>query len=185
MGIPINGITKPDAKKTGVNGIVNGNGKRKSENSSDSEDDSKSRLITKLSTRKTDIVESPSKKKRFTETVQHKALINATVSATSSPTPIKTLPEPPNPSKSQDPPVDVANSPPLSDPTAILKISPTKHPLITELPKFSEISATAEAVTESNESKEREKRRLKNKLKKEKKKLRNRKNKDPDHDTGI
>src|SRR5579859_3570930 len=51
MGIPaINGITKTDVKKM-VNGKgsdrVNGNGKRKAETESDSEEDSRSKLIKK------------------------------------------------------------------------------------------------------------------------------------------
>src|SRR6266496_3036038 len=82
MGISsVNGTLKPDVKKHGVNGnslngLVNGKGKRKTEVESDSEEDSKSRLIKKLSSKKLELTQSSSKKKiSNTKPTVHTAII--------------------------------------------------------------------------------------------------------------
>jgi hypothetical protein len=181
MGIPINGV-KSETKKFGLNGIANG--KRK-ESSSDSEDDSRSRLITKLSAKKTDSIESPNKKKRQpVETVQHKALVNARTSPPKSSlepvklveaiTPMPQSPQRPIPvspvlSKSRTPPVlPSAKTPPSSDPSTMPEItSPPKVTLLSkDLPTLSQIEAAAAVEKEDDKD---ERKRLKKEKKREKK----------------
>ena len=80
MGISsINGTHKTDVKKHAVNGdspngLVYGNGKGKAAVDSDSEEDSKSRLIKKLSSKKLELTQS-SNKKNISKSTVHAAII--------------------------------------------------------------------------------------------------------------
>lgn len=80
MGIsPINGTHKLDIKKSAVNGkstdgLVNSNEKRKAGADSDSEEDSKSRLIKKLSSKKLELTQSSNKKKSNSKSTVHTAI---------------------------------------------------------------------------------------------------------------
>lgn len=186
MGIPITGV-KSETKKSGVNGAPNG--KRK-QSSSDSEDDSRSRLITKLSTKKTDSIESPNKKKKHpVEIVQHKALVNVSTSPPNSSlelfkmveaiTPMSKSPQRPiplSPVLSKPPSLLISPSAktlPLSDPSTMPEIaSPPKVSLLFEdLPTLSQIEAAAVAEKEDDgDGRKRLKREKKREKKRERKK---------------
>jgi hypothetical protein len=182
MGIPVNGITKIEKKSA-----VNGTGKRKTEGSSDSEDDSRSRLITKLSSKKTDALDSPKKKKKPPEMVQHKAVVDTPQSpAVSSAKASKsketpTSPASPTPMQSYDisspsnqlgshvfPPETI---PPPSDPLVPTLSPPATGPkLSTDLPTLFEIRAAAE-LDDTDESEEKRLKKQRKMEKKERKKM--------------
>ena len=88
MGIlPVNGIVK-DSKKQ-INGHVNGSGKRKAEDSSDSEEDSKSKLVTKSTSKKIVSAMEPTPKKKNSSELKVHSAISETIITTveqSSPT---------------------------------------------------------------------------------------------------
>src|SRR5271167_4926242 len=82
MGISaINGISKTKAKKNDINGngVVNCNGKRRTDIESDSEEDSKTRLIKKFSSKKLELTQSINGSKK-----SHKqSTVHAAISQTS------------------------------------------------------------------------------------------------------
>lgn len=87
MGITLANGFQPGSKKIKPNESTNARGKRKTESSSDSEEDSKSRLVSKLSSKKSELVESikkkePSRTSKLHQLVQHDQ-VDVSSSATS------------------------------------------------------------------------------------------------------
>src|SRR5579859_5416715 len=172
----INGVTKSTEKTKGT--IVNGNGKRQSlEQSSDSEDDSRTRLISK-SSKKNDTTESQKKKKKkkqAIETNEHGSAEKDGARPPSSPPKAKIHPAllgsaqvaSPKPHKSPTPQASPTISKKEVDRPAP---SPTPASPVTskDLPRLAEIPT---AEPESPKLSREEKKRLKKKRSKEKKKL--------------
>lgn len=177
MGIPaINGAAKTDGKKM-VNGKggdrVNGNGKRLAETESDSEEDSRSKLIKKKGMKKGEQDALTDKKKKIS--VSHKAINPAISHAKSSPAPVVTNEKTPRkvdrlPSEDQQEAMTINEGPPSTTEKAVSLSLSTKS---TSLPTMAEIraGAAAEQTQAVNETAEERKRRLKREKKKEKKRL--------------
>jgi hypothetical protein len=179
----INGFSKVDKTK-GQNGTENGHGKRKAEINSDSEEDSKSKLVSKSSSKKHESNEQISKKKRVsTESAPHKAITTGEHSALS---PIqspkreklqKLLSTDQSASTGSDPP-PLPNSATAKESTlpATLErpVSPPIHSVlkkVPDLPKLAEFRQDTEDMKKTEGITEDEKKRLKREKKKERKRL--------------
>lgn len=173
MGISsINGVAKSENKKDTTHTTSNGIGKRKADMSSDSEEDSKTKLITKLSSKKPQNTDSLNKKsKSSTESKPHKTIAQsgqkssiASPEKSVSPNLLVSMSSDPDGSSILSNPPQTTASPPL--------------PLATTTAKHLELSISTEdrAAKEScgsptKETPEEEKKRIKKEKKKERKRL--------------
>jgi hypothetical protein len=159
MGIPgINGTAKTDVKKFvngKASGMVNGNGKRVAETEDDSEEDSRSRLIKKKTSKENSQPGEAEKRKK--NPVQHSAINPALSLANPSSLPAGTHPEI---SKIRD-------APPSEDPS----ISSTASAVVESAMETPKILSAASDVPAKGAIRTDEER---NRLKKEKKKERKR-----------
>jgi len=174
MGIlPVNGTAKRESKKHLVNGLVNGSGKRKAEEISDSEEDSKSKLVTKSTSKKVTLTtESTPKKKKSFEAIVHKTISQTITTSVLSPQPeprfpitpvTKLLPKSPDTStlKTLELPLAGGPGPELKDP------EPDESQQTSEPNGSQGVSETSGSRTERNrlrKQKKREREKLKKKL---------------------
>lgn len=168
MGIsPINGTHKADVKKNAVNGDsthgrVYGNGKGKMEVDSDSEEDSKSRLIKKLSSKKLELTQSSNKKNISTS----KSTVHAAIIQTSQ-KPSITSPIP------QHPPTVSLSTTNVSSHTAHQRNG--THAAAPSIPDSTDIRISNDSQVEDNDETEdldkQERKRRKKEKKKEQKRL--------------
>lgn len=169
----MNGTAKRESKKHLVNGLVNGSGKRKAEEISDSEEDSKSKLVTKSTSKKVTLTtESTPKKKKSFEAIVHKTISQTITTSVLSPQPeprfpitpvTKLLPKSPDTStlKTLELPLAGGPGPELKDP------EPDESQQTSEPNGSQGVSETSGSRTERNrlrKQKKREREKLKKKL---------------------
>jgi hypothetical protein len=174
MGISaVNGISKTNAKKNdingnGINSLVNGNGKRWPDIESDSEEDSKTRLIKKLASKKLELTQSINENKKS----HKKSTVHAAISQTSTKLTTASAAQDTQPVAVRSVSTNAGSVLPSGTTPAVAGESlSTTHS--TGLPTVAE-SGEVETVrnSETSETEEQERKRIKKEKKKEQKRLR-------------
>jgi len=174
LGITTNGISKVDNKSKGDRtGMTDSNRKRLVDQESESEEDSKSKLITKKSKR-SDILQS-TKDNKTNPVVAKKPPIGPST-APSEPDLVNSTSYTSEPTKSKNMNSSVPSDTGMDSSTLTRAISPPTtltRSTLPDLPKLAEIRAEPEIVNTrtdgTNETKEQERKRLKKERKKERK----------------